>query len=341
MDPDHRELSLEILGQVLQLVEEQTSDVPESVLRTQNDGDAITEISILGENVEQVQEDNCFHEDSRSRSNQNEENELEIKRNSYSLFLGENIFINGSAYSGTWNAVSMAGFGKFVFPHGTTFEGEFRDDKFHGHGTMSWPRGQSIDGVWINGRLKEKRYRFKDGLEFAEVDWKYCRFPDRRFYACITDGLRPARQTFETNCHPAKIIPSLCYDVGNGIYNPDTYCIMSYDSKKIMEIPTKAKARWIRNNCRKGHNTPTGYQPWLNENWSEEMDQNLDIPYCLPLSNDSPQKWWKRLSTFKQDTSIYRKHDYTCRNCYLRRERQKSCFGTRYPENAGECSSWN
>ncbi|XP_015179370.1 PREDICTED: MORN repeat-containing protein 5-like isoform X2 [Polistes dominula] len=256
-------------------------------------------ISISKKNVKQVRNNNNHNNEETVYSifkEQNEKNELDsnVTKDVSDPFWSESFFVNGSHYNGTWDAVGMAGIGRYTLPNGTVFEGEFRDGKFHGHGTMSFPCGQSIDGVWINGQLKMKRYKFKDGLVFDEDNWKFCQFPDRRFYPCITSYLRPARETLETNFHPPKIIPIHCYDTGNGVYYPDTHCIMSYDSKKIIEIPTKTKAEWIINNCRKGFDEPTGYQPWLHENWSTKIHEDLNITYCLPLSNDSPQHWWKR-----------------------------------------------
>lgn len=66
--------------------------------------------------------------------------------------------------------------------------------------------------------------------------------------------------------------------------------------EKIIEIPTKSRIEWIIGNCRKGYDKPTHYQPWLNENWSKKTREELNIEYCLPLSTDSPQGWWKRYS---------------------------------------------
>ena len=63
---------------------------------------------------------------------------------------------------------------------GVTFEGELRNGVFHGHGTLEWPQKQRIDGVWLRGKLQEKRYTFADGLVYQEKDWNYCQFPDRR-----------------------------------------------------------------------------------------------------------------------------------------------------------------
>ncbi|XP_014610548.1 PREDICTED: MORN repeat-containing protein 5-like [Polistes canadensis] len=141
-------------------------------------------IPISIKNVKEVRNNNHNREETvySILKEQNEKNELDsnVTKDVTDPFWSESFFVNGSHYNGTWDAVGMAGIGRYTLLNGTIFEGEFRDGKFHGHGTMSFPCGQSIDGVWINGKLKMKRYKFKDGLVFAEDDWKYCQFPDRR-----------------------------------------------------------------------------------------------------------------------------------------------------------------
>ncbi|XP_076631957.1 MORN repeat-containing protein 5 [Colletes latitarsis] len=205
-------------------------------------------------------------------------------------------FIDGSEYNGTWSTLGMDGVGKFCLPHSAVFEGEFRDGTFHGHGSMYWPRGQRMDGIWHQGECKEKRYTFNDGLVFRKQGWEYCKFPDRRYHVCLERGLRPAGATLRTNHEEDIIIPPTCYDSGIGIFNPRTHCIVSYrDSKKVLEIPTASMVRWIKNNCRKGWDQPTGHREDLYENWfSKKIDSEALFPGLLPFSNDSPEPWWKR-----------------------------------------------
>ncbi|XP_076240977.1 MORN repeat-containing protein 5 [Calliopsis andreniformis] len=212
-------------------------------------------------------------------------------------------FIDGSVYKGTWNALGMEGVGRYIGPHHAILEGQFRDGTFHGHGTTYWPRGQRLDGVWSHGECKEKRYTFNDGLIFHETDWKYCKFPDRRFQTCLLYGLRPAGATLRTNYPHDIMIPPMCYDAGIGIFDPRTRCIVSYrDPDKVLEIPTVAMAQWIEKNCRKGWTEPTGHREDLYENWfPKDADAPIFPPTLLPFSNDSSECWWKRLTTFARD----------------------------------------
>ncbi|EFN81637.1 MORN repeat-containing protein 5 [Harpegnathos saltator] len=107
----------------------------------------------------------------------------------------------------------------------------------HGYGSMYWPRGQIMDGTWNRGKMgNEKRYTFADGLTYEEDEWNYCKFPDRRFYKCIVNGLRPAKEVLKTNDQPTKIIPPFCYDTGTGIFDSDKKCILSYRNNKKVRI---------------------------------------------------------------------------------------------------------
>jgi len=37
-----------------------------------------------------------------------------------------------------------------------------------------------MDGIWIRGKMVQRRYTFADGLSYRENGWDYCVFPDRR-----------------------------------------------------------------------------------------------------------------------------------------------------------------
>ncbi|XP_033214988.1 uncharacterized protein LOC117171622 [Belonocnema kinseyi] len=215
---------------------------------------------------------------------------------------GEVHFVTGSKYMGAWDETGMSGVGRYTMPHGAIFEGELRDGVFHGHGTLEWPQKQRIDGVWLCGKLQEKRYTFSDGLVFQEKDWSYCRFPDRRFFQCIKEGLNPAGKCLKTARQPTPVMLPSCYDTGDGIFNPNTWSVSSYElPDKVLRIPKNEDTNWIMENCRKGSSSPDGYQPLFNENWSNDPP---NLPYSLPMSDDSPQTWWKRLSTFERDVEV-------------------------------------
>ncbi|XP_076395341.1 MORN repeat-containing protein 5 [Megachile rotundata] len=214
-------------------------------------------------------------------------------------------FIDDSEYKGTWNALGMEGIGKYVLPRHAVFEGELRDGTFHGHGTMSWLHGQRMDGVWYHGECNKNRYTFNDGLTFYKKDWKYCKFPDRRYYECIKHGLKPAGATLRTNNRTEFVVPPYCYDAGIGIFNPRTNCIVSYrDPDKVLLIPNTAFIRWIKSNCRKAWSEPTGHREHLYENWYSSNFDAATLSKLLPFSNNSSDFWWKRLSNFERDRDL-------------------------------------
>lgn len=73
-------------------------------------------------NVKQVQNDNYFNEGKALNilTDQDEDDELDVKveKDFNDLFWRESFFINGSNYNGTWDAVGMAGIGKYILPNG-------------------------------------------------------------------------------------------------------------------------------------------------------------------------------------------------------------------------------
>ncbi|KOC59120.1 MORN repeat-containing protein 5 [Habropoda laboriosa] len=228
----------------------------------------------------------------------------------------ETRFVDGSEYRGTWNELGMEGIGKFILPHGTVFEGEFRDGTFHGRGSAYWPRGQRVDGIWYQGECKDKRYIFDDGLNFRNKDWEYCKFPDRRYLACLKYGLKPAGATLRTNKRNGFVIPPMCYDSGIGIFNPRTRCITSYrDSKKkapleqliqlserskILKIPDTKFAQWVEKNCQKAWLEPIGNREDLYENWFSHKFHAEILSTLLPFSNNSFEPWWKRYYRYER-----------------------------------------
>ncbi|XP_017886363.1 MORN repeat-containing protein 5-like [Ceratina calcarata] len=229
---------------------------------------------------------------------------MSVQFKNFPLINDETRFIDGSEYKGTWDTFGMDGIGKFTLPHNTIFEGEFRHGKFHGHGSMYWPRGQRVDGIWSRGKCEGKEYVFNDSLNFSQRDWKYCKFPDRRYFLCHKYGLRPAGATLRKNDPYELAVPPRCYDSGIGIFNPRTRCITSYQNpKKVLEIPSTEHARWIVKNCQKGTSPPTGHRRELYENWfSPDFDEKI-LSSRLPFTSNSFEPWWQRLTTFRRDNS--------------------------------------
>ncbi|XP_071566830.1 MORN repeat-containing protein 5 isoform X1 [Temnothorax nylanderi] len=236
--------------------------------------------------------------------------------------LRETRFITGSKYEGTWDAIDMTGIGRYVTPYKVVLEGEFRNGMLHGHGSMYWPRGQRMDGVWIRGRMVQRRYTFADGLAYRENGWDYCVYPDRRFYKCMVNGLKPAGEVLKTNDQPTKIIPPFCYDTGAGIFDPDSNCVTSYrNCKKILQIPTATESAWIKKNCRKGWSEPTGHQEWLREYWQSGAADFATLPHVS--QDDEAENWWQRLTKFAR-YSLTDKHDMMDKAQLCLKERLKN-----------------
>ncbi|XP_031327414.1 cilia- and flagella-associated protein 251-like [Photinus pyralis] len=167
-------------------------------------------------------------------------------------------------YCGNWD---VFGLNKEEL-YGVVYDGEFDDGQYHGDGTLTYPMGHKFYGTWCHGRLINYRFQFPDSLEYV-TDWKYCKMPDRRYFACIQDGLRPAGRSLLTNDEPPpRRIPEGCYDTGDGFYNPKTKCVMSaIRPGHIIRIPKKSEEAWIMPHCRKAWDQPTEYNPKLYEKW--------------------------------------------------------------------------
>jgi hypothetical protein len=103
------------------------------------------------------------------------------------------------SFSGDRSEVgTMDGKGEFVFPNGTKYSGELLDGEFHGSGTLWFPGRGRYEAVWDHGKVIEGRLFFDDGLEFQHKNWIYCSPEDRRYYCEVTDGLRPAGESYIT-----------------------------------------------------------------------------------------------------------------------------------------------
>lgn len=100
-------------------------------------------------------------------------------------------------YEGERNEVgTMNGKGTFTFPNGTKYVGELVDGQFHGKGTLFYPNRGRYEAEWDHGVVIKGKLFFEDGLEYHDKDWKYCTDSDRRFYKEVTDGLKPAGESY-------------------------------------------------------------------------------------------------------------------------------------------------
>ncbi|XP_050421356.1 uncharacterized protein LOC126833837 [Adelges cooleyi] len=190
----------------------------------------------------------------------------------------------GSYYNGDWNERTMSGHGKYHMADGAMYVGGFENGLFHGSGTIYYPIGSQIKGVWENGKCLSRKYIFSDGLEFDLNNWKYCQMPDRRYTPEHLRGLRPAAHCRITNRDRPVRLPDGLYDTGYGFYQPLTNTVHDYETNELIRVPTKAGAKWIMDNCRKGGETVVGFRPEFYENWYEtDVQTNVEM-------NDSTAK---------------------------------------------------
>ncbi|CAK1555430.1 unnamed protein product [Leptosia nina] len=222
-------------------------------------------------------------------------------------------FPTGSQYEGTWDVLGMSGYGVYTFPNGVIYEGELDDGLFHGHGELRYPSGETLRGQWKKGVLVEKTLVFDDGLEYDDVDWKYCRMPDRRFTIEINNGLQPAGQSYITPEQPSRDIPPGYYDTGDGFYDPKTKVVYSvHDLTAIISFikssipyrsPSVREQKWIIENCRTNPMEPLGPRKDLYEEWLEPL---LKLPRNSRQDSTAYVPSTKSTPSFQQDyDSVY------------------------------------
>lgn len=130
-------------------------------------------------------------------------------------------------YLGDWNILGFSGVGTYRFPHGVLYDGNFnRNGDFHGIGSLVFPNGQTIRGLWKKGHLlKDATFVFSCGEILDELH-KYCVMPDRRYHIEIQHDLNPAGQEYVCNSEFPQKLPPGTYDIGDGIFYPQTERIM-------------------------------------------------------------------------------------------------------------------
>lgn len=63
---------------------------------------------------------------------------------------GEEHWIDGSSYTGSYVKGLKSGEGKFVWSDGSFYCGQFSDNSIHGEGTYVWPDGKSYAGERVS-----------------------------------------------------------------------------------------------------------------------------------------------------------------------------------------------
>ncbi|KAL0270299.1 UNVERIFIED_CONTAM: hypothetical protein PYX00_007764 [Menopon gallinae] len=173
----------------------------------------------------------------------------------------------GSSWTGHWDGLGMAGSGTYTMPHDVTYIGKMQDGVCHDDdATLIYPNGfKVIHCNYVNGVLTDYQFQFPDGLEY-EKNWKYCRYPDRRFWNEILNGLKPGKVAQKTQEDPPRKIPPGCYDTNDGFFNEKTRMLTSPDDE-LLRVPTCQEEKWIKEKCRKGFQQFTRFRPDLFENW--------------------------------------------------------------------------
>ncbi|KAK9879271.1 hypothetical protein WA026_004117 [Henosepilachna vigintioctopunctata] len=202
-------------------------------------------------------------------------------------------FITGSSYKGKWSPVNMDSIGSYTLLHGVVYRGQLKDGQFHGKGILMYPMGQIILAEFHEGKIISWKCERRN-IEQCNLA-TYCKPPDRRFFATLKSEFLPPRKEYLTNYQPTMDIPTNCYDVGDGFYNPKTLWVHSYRDfskllympspknvpvdenllgddgtsfiKKIPRVPIHKSCEWIETNCRKAWDEPTGYKPEYFEYW--------------------------------------------------------------------------
>uniref|UniRef100_A0A7S2DWC0 MORN repeat-containing protein 5 n=1 Tax=Octactis speculum TaxID=3111310 RepID=A0A7S2DWC0_9STRA len=156
-------------------------------------------------------------------------------------------YIFSDKYEGGIENARMHGEGVYTFPDGSKYEGEFRNGDFHGKGTLISTSGAKHVGIWKNGKADDVKYIFPDGLPFAAKDWQYCTKSDRRFWAEMQNGIKPAGNTQRGNEATKAHTPAGCFDVGEGFYDPTTHMVHPYNSTSDEKPrqPTDEEIKWI------------------------------------------------------------------------------------------------
>jgi hypothetical protein len=157
-------------------------------------------------------------------------------------------------YTGDIIEDRFEGQGAYSNEHGK-YIGEFKLGKFHGKGSLQ-VKGGKFEGIWEEGKLADGKFVFEDGLEYRKLNestWNYCDSSDPRFFSEMQKGVPRDGPLKSYHPHTEKIVlPSGCYDVIEGYYDPKSKAIMSYRIEAEIRRPDEKEIDWIKKHCRVG-----------------------------------------------------------------------------------------
>ncbi len=142
------------------------------------------------------------------------------------------------------------------------YQGMFKDGVFDGPGTVYMKSGAKFKGEWAKGKMVSGGYIFADGLEHKKVEdetWSYCSRSDPRFFEEIKMGLPNNMECicFDTyRGKEIKAMPTGCYDVGDGYFDPTKISVCSFETGDPIRMPDKNEKDWILHNARQEGWTP-------------------------------------------------------------------------------------
>ena len=156
-------------------------------------------------------------------------------------------------FEGEKNEVNrFEGTGKYTYEHGR-YEGNFYDGKWHGEGTLYLNGGRYV-GTWKEGVLQTGTFVFdSDQMEknTADATWTYCTSADPRFFREVSEGVPMGGPLKHLICHKNEVrLPSKCYDVVDGYYDPKKGSVCSYETGSELRKPSGKEVEWITKHCR-------------------------------------------------------------------------------------------
>lgn len=229
------------------------------------------------------------------------------------MYLNEKVkFCTRSKFEGFWD-INRSGTGVYTYPNGTQYRGKFENGLFQGEGVMILPTKFRIVGTFDKGKCLHCKMFFPDGLEYKQNNWNYCKFPDRRYYPEILNGINPIGDSYLTKDRQPRSIPKNCFDIEEGFGEADTGLITEdYKKEKPLRYLSPAEKQWMIKNCRAANIESIGRNKKISEaNYACEKETlGCWGSYCYDVSWSIMDEN-KSMSQTSSDDLIYESSDYS------------------------------